>query len=131
MSRTEHMRTESWAVPVVCALAGLAYLIGGLAGGKPGFAIFGLVLMWGIGVVLILLRGRSETVKGLMDHGDERITAMDLRASAAAGAAIIIATLVAFVADIARGGDGMPYAWLGAVAGVTYLIAIVWQRVRG
>jgi hypothetical protein len=31
---------------------------------------------------------------------------------------------------IARGQDGTPYAALGAVAGVAYVVALVWGRLR-
>ena len=46
---------------------------------------------------------------------------------AAAGLAVI----VAFLVEVARGHDGMQYAWLGAVAGLAYLTAIVVLRFRG
>ena len=42
--------------------------------------------------------------------------------------AVIIA---AFIVEMARGQDGAPYNWLGAIAGVAYLLAIVVLRVRG
>ena len=35
-----------------------------------------------------------------------------------------------FMVEIARGQDGMPYAALGAVAGVAYVAALVWGRLR-
>jgi hypothetical protein len=36
----------------------------------------------------------------------------------------------AFVVELARGHDGSPYAWLGAVGGISYLVAIVVLRLR-
>jgi hypothetical protein len=44
---------------------------------------------------------------------------------------VIVAVIIAFMVELARGGDGMPYAWLGAIAGGSYIIAVVVQRVRG
>jgi hypothetical protein len=38
--------------------------------------------------------------------------------------------LVAFLVEIARGRDGMPYAALGGVGGVAYVLALVWGRFR-
>jgi hypothetical protein len=32
--------------------------------------------------------------------------------------------------DIAHGGDGNPYGGLAAVAGVAYLVSVLWLRFR-
>jgi hypothetical protein len=66
-----------------------------------------------------------------LDRRDERINSIDLRATAYAGHAVIVAVIGAFVVEIARGEDGWPYAWLGAVGGVVYIVAVIVQRVRG
>ena len=42
-------------------------------------------------------------------------------------AAIIVAALV----ELARGHSGAPYSWLGAIGGITYLVAIIALRLRG
>ncbi len=47
-----------------------------------------------------------------------------------AGLVVIIAIIVAFVVALARGESGAPYDWLGAIAGLSYLAAIVFFRVR-
>ena len=44
---------------------------------------------------------------------------------------MITAIIVAFVVEVARGHDGSPYAWLGAIGGLAYLVAIVVLRLRG
>lgn len=41
-----------------------------------------------------------------------------------------MSVLVGFVVEVARGGDGAPYSWLGALGGVSYLTAIVWLSRR-
>jgi hypothetical protein len=56
---------------------------------------------------------------------------MDIHATAVAGAAVILAIIAGFTVEVARGNDGSPYALLGAVAGIAYIIAIVVMRVRG
>ncbi len=117
-------------VPAVALAIGTIYLVVGLIGDQRVFAFSGFGIMVGFGLVLWLLRGRSETVKGLLDHRDERINAMDLMATAVAGAITLTVTLVAFVVDIARGNDGMPYAWLAAAGGVSYAGSLVVQRIR-
>lgn len=102
-------------LPLVSIGFGIAYLIAGWLGDDLGFGIFGAILMTGLALVLWLLRYRSETVQGLMDRRDERINAIDLKATAFAGTAVFTAIIIAFVVEIARGNHGSQYAWLGAV----------------
>ena len=45
--------------------------------------------------------------------------------------AVILAIIAGFAIEVARGHDGSPYALLGAVAGITYVAAIIVMRVRG
>lgn len=128
------MRTveaKELVVPGIALAAGVVYLVAGLVSGNAGFGIGGLVVMVVFAAVIWLLRRRSETVKGLLDRRDERINAIDLKATAFAGTAVIVAVLIAFVVDVARGGDGAPYFWLAAVAAVAYLVGVVALRLRG
>ena len=74
---------------------------------------------------MLLLGGRSETIRGLRGDGrDERFSRIDLHATPAAGLVVISAIIIAFVVELARGNDGAPYAWLGALAGIAYLVAV-------
>ena len=78
---------------------------------------------------MILLGGRSETVRGFRGDGrDERFRQIDLAATALAGIVLITAIIGAFLVEVARGHDGSPYAALGAVAGVAYLVAVAVLR---
>jgi hypothetical protein len=43
---------------------------------------------------------------------------------------LIIAVLVGFVIQLARSGSGWPYDLLGAIDGVSYLIAVGYLRLR-
>jgi len=70
-------------------------------------------------------------MRGLLDRSDERLTGIDLRATAVTGLVLIWADLTAFVVQIARGADAAPYVWLGALAGVTYLVALFVLARRG
>jgi hypothetical protein len=38
--------------------------------------------------------------------------------------------IVGFLVELARGHNGNPYGWMGAIGGVAYLVAIAWQRLR-
>lgn len=57
--------------------------------------------------------------------------AANIHATAIAGVAVITAIIVAFLVELARGHNGSPYTWLGAIGGLAYLIAIIVFRLRG
>lgn len=131
MSKTDKASLATrWAIPVVAAVAGVAYLVAGLAGGDVSFGVFGLVLMLGVAAAFMLLARRSETAAGLRDRTDERINAIDRSASLVAGMTVLLAALLMFVVEIAQGKDGSPYYQLGALGGITYLLTLVWLRYR-
>jgi hypothetical protein len=94
-----------------------------------GFWSLGVMLVFGTAV---LFGGRSETVRGLRGDGrDERFAMLDLQATALAGLALMVAVIVAFLVSVATGHSGEPFDWLGAIAGLAYIAAIIVLRVRG
>ena len=119
------------ATPIFGVLMGVVYLVALSIAGDPVYGALALAVMVAISGALLLARRRSETVKGLLDRGDERITAIDLRATAITALALIAVILIAFVVQIARGQSGWPYSMLGFVGGVTYIVAVIVLRVRG
>jgi hypothetical protein len=128
------MRTPSateLTVPAIAVTGGIVYLVAGLIGGQTWFGVGGLMVMVAFAGLLWLVRGRSETVKGLLDRRDERINTIDLRATAFAGAVVLAAAIVAFAIAIARGSSGDPYAWLLGLGGLAYFVAVVVLRLRG
>ena len=129
MSPDRNMRR--WAAPLVGLTIGIAYLIAAWISGNPvlGLEMFAIMLLFTGG--LVIAARRSETVKGLMDGRDERITSIDLKATALAGGVVLITVIGAFVVEIARGQDGLPYSWLGALGGVSYIGAVIALRLRG
>ena len=90
-----------------------------------------LAIMVAFSGALVLAGRRSETVRGLLDHQDERISAIDLRATAVTALAMIAVILIGFVVSIARGGSGWPYDMIGFVGGLAYVAAVVFFRARG
>ena len=122
--------TTRWAVPGAAVIAGLAYLVAGLVKDDLGFGIVGLALMLGVGVVFLVAARWSETVAGLRDRTDERINQIDRSASLTAGMTLLMVGLAMFVVEIAQGRDGSPYSQLASVAGVTYLVSLIWLRFR-
>ncbi len=129
MSRDKNVRR--WAAPLVGLTIGIAYLVAAWISGNPALGVEMLAIMLLFVGGLVLATRRSETVKGLLDGGDERITAIDLKATAFSGGLVLIAIIVAFVVEIARGQDGLPYSWLGAIGGVSYIGAVIALRMRG
>lgn len=125
------MTRSKWFLPGFAVALGAAMFGAELAGGSLAGALgtFGVMLAF---AVLVLLGGRSETVRGLRGDGrDERFRQLDMNATAFAGLAVIVAIIVAFLVEVARGHDGQPYSWLGAVGGLAYIAAVVVLRLRG
>jgi hypothetical protein len=122
---------SKWFLPAFCVTLGLVVFAAQWIGGDARSGLVSFAILAGFGL-LILLGGRSETVRGLRGDGrDERFRTIDIHATALAGLAVIVAVIVGFLVELARGHDGNPYAWLGAIGGVTYLVAIVVFRIRG
>lgn len=121
---------QRWAIPLLAVAIGLAYLLAGWIGDDLGFGVFGLILMVTIAALFAILRRYSETVAGLLDRRDERINRIDTEATLVAGMAVIVAVIAGFIIEIARGEDGSPYSGLGAIAGISYVAALVFLRFR-
>ena len=125
------MSRSKWFQPLVAVGLGVLFLAAMWIGGDPRTGLFSLAVMVVFGA-LILFGGRSETVRGLRGDGrDERFRQIDLAATAITGMVVIAVIIGAFLVEVARGQDGSPYAALGAVAGVAYLVAVAMLRWRG
>lgn len=127
------MQTTSarkWAVPLLCLILGVAYLVAFWLGGNLGAGIGGLAVMVAYGA-LLLAGGRSETIRTLRGQPtDERWRMFDLRATAFAGTIVITVLIGGFLYEMAQGQDGNPYSLLAAVAGISYIAALLWLRWR-
>jgi hypothetical protein len=122
---------SKWFMPLVAVVLGVVMFAAHWIGGNPVSGLGSLGIMAAFGA-LVLLGGRSETIRGLRGDGrDERFRQIDVRATAFAGSAVITAIIVAFVVELARGHSGWPYAWLGAIGGLAYIAAVVVLRLRG
>ncbi len=126
------MTRSKWFLPLFSVALGLAFFAAQWIGGDAGSGLVSLGIMAAFGALILLGGSRSETIRGLRGDGrDERFKQIDVHATALAGTAVITAILVAFGVEVARGNDGSPYSWLGAIAGVAYLVAVVVLRARG
>jgi len=120
-----------WFLPLFAVALGGVVFAAELVGGDATGAVIALAIMTAFGGA-ILLGGRSETIRGLRGDGrDERFRRIDIHATALAGLAVIYTVIVMFVVELARGHNGEPYSWLGAIGGFTYIAAIIIFRIRG
>ena len=124
------MPRSKWFLPLFSVALGLLMLAALWIGGNPGLGLQSLAIMTAFGAI-VLFGGRSETIRGLRGDGrDERFVALDLKATAFAGMVVIACLIGAFIVELARGEDGNPYALLGAVGGLAYVVAVVFLRIR-
>jgi hypothetical protein len=122
---------SKWFLPLFAVALGLLVFVAQWIGGDPRSGLVSFAILAGAGAIL-LLGGRSETIRGLRgDGGDERFRKMDIHATALAGLAVIFAIIIAFLVELARGHNGNPYGWLAAIGGITYIAAIILFRIRG
>ena len=128
--RMRMMHRSKWLVPGFSVALGLVYLAVQWANGDPGGGLVSLAIMVAFAAVLVGFSSRSSAVEVMRNpRADERSAMLDLRATACAGLVVIIAIIAAVFYELARGGDPSPYAQLGAVGGVAYLVALfVLQR---
>jgi hypothetical protein len=124
------LRTK-WFMPLFSLALGAVFLVAFVLGGNPGQGVASLGVMAVLAAIL-LLGGRSETIRGLRGDGrDERFARIDLHATAFAGVVAITAILAMCFWEWAHGRDGSPYTQLGAIAGVSYVAAVGVLRWRG
>jgi hypothetical protein len=127
---TQVHRTK-WFLPLVSVVLGAGVCAAVWVGGNVVGAITSFSIIAGVGLAILVLGERSETIRGLRGDGrDERFSLIDMRATALAGNAVILAIIVGFLVEVARSDDGMPYTWLGAIAGVAYIVGVFLGRVR-
>lgn len=127
--RSELWRSRYW-MPGFCLALGLLMLAAFAIGDEPAQGLQALAVMAAIGVVL-LIGGRSETLRGLGGPGrDERWSMIDVKATAFTGAVVVCVVLGAWLVEVARGMDGKPYSAIGAVGGLAYIGAVAVLRWR-
>ena len=118
-------RRSRWAMPAFSLVLGGGFLVAQWIGGDAT----GGRISCGI---LVVLEGRSGAIAIMRRPArDERARNIDLAATAFAGIVLITIILVAVMVQFARGEDPSPYAQLGAVGGVAYLVALVGMQRRG
>lgn len=128
MLENNERKRSGWLVPGVALLIGVAYFVANWIGGNPslGVAMLGIMVLY---AAVLALGGRSEVVRVLRGQpSDERYRSFDLRATVFSGVITILVLIGGFLLELSRGSDGQPYSALLAVAGVSYLVGLLWLR---
>jgi hypothetical protein len=131
ITRCQAIARSKWLTPLICLGLGVVVFAVSWLGGDFGGGVVSLAILAAFGLILLLLTGRSETVRGLTVGRDERFAQLDLRATAVAGLVVLLTLMVAWLVEIARGQNGNPYGWLLATGGLAYLVAFAFFRWRG
>lgn len=85
-----------------------------------------LAIIWGYVALLALGARVSDTVALLADDvHDERHVHIHQRAALFTLNLLGLVIVGAFIVDVAQGGDGSPYTYLGLVGGASYLLMLV------
>jgi hypothetical protein len=123
--------SSRWLLPLFSLVLGIVVFVVSWVGGQFGAGLGSLAILAAFGLLILLLTGRSETVRGLTVGRDERFAQIDQRATAVAGLVVLVTLIVAWLVATARGQNGHPYDWLLAISGLSYLLAIAFFRWRG
>jgi drug/metabolite transporter (DMT)-like permease len=125
-------RRSRWVMPAFAVALGIVFFVAQWIGGDPAGGLVSLGIMAAFAAVLLALEGRSGTAAIMTRPArDERARSIDLAATAFAGIVVITIVIVAVMVQLARGEDPSPYAQLGAVGGVAYLVALFAMQRRG
>jgi hypothetical protein len=120
-----------WWIPLFSVSLGLIMLAAFTIGGDVREGLWSLGVMTALGALFLFGGRRSETLRGLGGPGrDERWAMIDIHATALSGMVTIAVVIGAWLYEIANGEDGSPYGQIGAVAGLSYILAVALLRRR-
>ena len=120
------------AVPVTAVVLGAAAWTAQAIGGDFRGGAISFAIMAAYALVVFAFSTRSDIASVLAGSArDERYRAIDQRSLAVTGLVLILFVIGGFLWEQAHGRSGMPFTVMGAVAGLTYLAAVVYGRFRG
>ena len=118
-------------MPAFSLFLGVLMFVAFWIGDNPGQGAAAAAVMAVVAAVFFFGARRSETLAGLGGPArDERWERIDVHATALAGIVLVLAIIGAWLVEIAQGKDGSPYAQLGAVGGLAYVLAVALLRWR-
>lgn len=122
----DHVRRAN--LHVVALSVGLGLVTGGAAAisGRIGLGVAFLAIMWALAGFLLIGSRHNDTIALLGDDtSEERHVHIHQRAALYSLNLLAFVIVAAFVVDVARGGDGQPYAMLGFVGGLSYTVFLL------
>ena len=120
-----------WFMPAFCVLVAALIFVAFAIGGDAASGAYSAAVLLFVGAVFYFGARRSETLAGLGGPGrDERWERIDVHATALSGMVLVLVIIGAWLVEIAQGKDGSPYAALGAVGGLAYVLAVAFLRWR-
>jgi hypothetical protein len=130
MPTTPSYMRSRYFMPLFSLFMGALVFAAFAIGGNVTDGLYSIPLFVGLAALFFFAR-RSETIQGLGGPGrDERWALIDLSATAAAGAVLILVVIGCWLYEIANGRDGSPYGQLGAIAGLAYIVAVAFLKFR-
>jgi hypothetical protein len=100
-------------------------------GGSLGSGVISLAVMAGFGALIFVRRPERDDPRPARRRARRALPADRYPRGRDRGDRRITALIVGFLVEVARGHVGSPSSWLGAIAGIAYLIAVVVLRLRG
>ncbi|WP_436771884.1 hypothetical protein [Yinghuangia sp. YIM S09857] len=133
MSTTTRSPVHSrWSVLATACLIGGAMSVVAAVNGRAFLAVAMPLIVIGYALAVTVLGRRSDIAAQLGGReDDERRRLINLKATAASGGVMVIATLVGCLVQLARGDVGGPFTWLAAAGGVSYMAAAAYYTRRG
>jgi hypothetical protein len=102
------VRRSRWFQPLTAIFLGTVLLAALSIGGHPQEGTFAFAIMI-VFAIFLLVGDRSDTVRALRGDGrDERFELIQLRASTLAARFVLIAVVVLFLVEVARGNSALP-----------------------
>jgi drug/metabolite transporter (DMT)-like permease len=134
MSSISVSRTgRRWLTAMTLAVAGGALAVATWIGGQHDVAV-ALVAFYAVcSVAAFIWSGRDGDVAAILrSAGDERQRRLDRDATAIAGLAMIVVSIIGGIISAARnGGDLGPFGIVCAVGGLAYIVALAGLRRHG
>ena len=97
-----------------------------------GLSLMLAAVMVAYSVILLVFRSSSTVEAIAQPNRDERTFTIHLKSSAASLSVVSIVVVGAFLADLAHGHTEItPWVTMGAVTGLSYLLAAIFFSVRG
>jgi hypothetical protein len=126
MSTSETRRRINWLAVAAAPVGGIAMFVAALLSDRLWLGVACLAITFGFSAVLVIVSRFSDTGALLGDDvHEERNVHIHQRAALYTLNILALILIGGGVYDLARGGDGSPYAGLAAVAGVTYVVCLL------